>query len=249
MQNELEVKKDTALATNHTMADMPEFQPMENQDTVRLPRLVLIQEKRPEIKDGLAKAGDLLNSLSKENYGDAVEIIPIVQMVSSRIRWRPRNAGGGIMCVSRDGITGQGTPGGACASCAFYSVRKGKDQADDKWCAMSYQIIALVRATREPIMLMADSIRPSDAGVRDMLGMARMAANKGVRLFHKSYLLKSVQAKNPMGEFFKVQCVPGNNNQILPPDEIKFLADQMEFFRVAKMSVDEEHGEGKAGEF
>lgn len=239
MSKELDTVKKNEIAT--TMSDMPEFQPMENQDTIRLPRLVMLQEKRQEVRDKLGNPGDLINSLSKENYGTSVEVVPLVQLVSSRIRWSARSSGGGIQCVSRDGVTGQGNPGGTCSACPYYSVRKGQGPMDDKWCALSYQIIALVRSTREPIMLMADSIRPSDAGVRDMLGMARMAANKGIRMFGKSYLIKTSLTKNAMGEFFKMICQPGNDNALLPQDEVDFFAGQMDFFRGTK--VDSEHQE------
>lgn len=239
MTNELDVKQNGAVTTHGTIKDMPEFQPMENQDTIRLPRLVMVQEKRQEIKDGIAKPGDLINSLSKENYGSSIEIIPLVQLTSSRIRWGARSAGGGMLCVSRDGETGQGTPGGTCAKCPFFSIRKGQGPMDDKWCSQSYQIIALIRSTREPIMLTADSIRPSDTGIRDMLGMARMAANKGIRMFGKSYIIKTGIAKNAMGEFFKLHCLPGNNNAPLPQEEVDSLAGQMQFFRGANVDGEE----------
>jgi len=222
-----------------SMGEMPEFQPMDNQDTIRLPRLIMIQDKSPLVEEGLGKPGDLINSLSKENYGASVEVIPLIQTKNTRIRWQPRGLGGGIMCISRDGKNGNGNPGGECASCVFYANRRGKDQNDDQWCSSNYQVIGLVRASREPIMLAADSIRPSEMGIRDMLGMARIAASKGIRLFGKSYVLRTALTKNNLGSFFKLQCVPGNNNAPLPDEELTYLEEQMTFFRGQKVDVPE----------
>jgi hypothetical protein len=239
MKHEIE-KKETMPTVS--ISQMTEFQPIDEGDTVTLPRLSLIQGKRQEIKDGIAKEGDLINSLSKENYGPSVEIVPIVQRKSTRIRWKDRDLGGGMLCVARDGKNGTGDPGGQCQSCVFRD-----DHYSKTGCTINYEIIAIVRGSKEPIILAADSIKPADRGVRDLLGMARMNANKGLRMFQKSYILKSVEAKNKQYEFFKLSCLPGNDNKPLPEDEAKFMEMQAQYFLGAKIDVEIE-GESPAAE-
>lgn len=233
---ELATKAETPLATARTLEDAPEFQPVDQADTVRIPRLVLVQEKRKEIKDGICQAGELINSLSKENYGTEIEVVPLIQRKSTRIRWAPRMSGAGILCVSRDGVHGQGDPGGACAQCVFFHNYSSKEG-----CTMNYEIIALVRETMEPILLTAEYTRSSDAGIRDMLGVARNAFQaKGIRLFGKSYILRSTLTQNKHGEFYKYTCVPGNNNAPLPDDQVTMFETQMKFFKQAKIEVESE---------
>lgn len=242
---EIQVGSENGKQMARTLEQAPEFQPIDAADTVRIPRLVLIQEKRQEIKDGLAQAGDLLNSLSKENYGGQIEVVPLIQRRSTRIRWAERDSGGGLLCVSRDGITGQGKHGvpgvtanvAPCADCMFY-----RNYSSREGCTMNYEIIAMIRETMEPILLTAEYTRSSDAGIRDMLGVARNAFNaKGTRLFGKSYILKSAFTKNKKGEFFKLVCAPGNNNAPLPEADVELYQAQMSFFKQAKLEVDQEN--------
>ena len=249
MENKEIVKQDAQVPA--TIAQMDEFQPYSVDDTIKLPRLILAQGGRNNqiIKDDLAKDGELVNSLSKENYGKEIEIIPLLQKKSSRIRWKARTEGGGILCIARDGEHGQGDPGDSidgnlCSKCPYFQVRKGQGQADDKWCSQNYEIIALVRASKEPIILAADSIKPADAGIRDMLGMARLNANKGYRMYQKSYILRVKDAEANGYNFFKLACVPGNSNLPLPQEEFEFMLSQSNFFKGSHIEADIESKEG-----
>ncbi len=235
MTNELEPKNN--LPAKATMAHMPDFQPPEQQENMRMARLLLMQDLSPRVKDRTFMAGEMINSLSKESYGTSVEVIPLFQGISSRIRWKTRSNGGGIACIARDGKVGEGDPGGTCDTCPFHGILKGKDKEDDQWCSMNYRIIALIRETGEPIMLTADSIKSSDAGVRDMLAMARMAAAKGVRLFGKAYKLSSAPKKNAQGDFHVLTCVPA---AALPIEEVEAMAQKMQFFSGTKLEDGEE---------
>jgi hypothetical protein len=127
-----------------------------------------------------------------------------------------------------------------CSKCPYFQVRKGQGPSDDKWCSQNYEIIALIRATKEPIILTADSIKPSDAGIRDMLGMARLNANKGYRMYQKSYILKVQSAESKGYAFYKLSCVPGNSNQPLPQDEFEFMLAQSNFFKGSNVEADVE---------
>lgn len=238
-------KKETQLARVE-IDQMPEIQPVEDGDTIRIPRLTLIQEKRREIKDGLAKAGDLLNSLTKMNYGQEVTIVPIVQRPMTRIRWQSRDNGGGLLCISRNKAKPAGDPGDAynsCEPCAFF-----KNYDNKEGCTQNYEIISLIRngdepRLWEPVLIVADSIRPSDQGLRDIIANVRFNAQRSIRMFHKAYTIKVIEAKNKFGEFYKTSCIPADNNGLLPLDVIDFLEAQMKFFVGAKIDTSGAHEE------
>jgi len=238
MSNDIEPKTKTDLAP--PAGDMGGFQPLDPEDVIRLPRLQLAQggKNNPYIKEGVAKDGDLINSLSKENYGQSIEVIPLVQRKSTRIRWATRDSGGEMLCIARDGIHGQGDPGDtqeSCLSCPYGNVKKAKDKDDDQWCSSNREIVALVRDTKEPILLTADSIKPADRGIRDMLDIARLAWSKGIRMYQKSYIIKVIEAEYKGYNFYKLACSPGNENKVLEENEWAPLAKQAQFFEKSKV--------------
>lgn len=241
MTNEMTPASSGQLAPR-SINDAPEFQPAEVAETLRIPRLVLIQEKHKGIKEGWAQPGDLANSLTKESYGKSVQVVAICQRPVTRIRWAQRTSGGGQLCISRNKAKPQGDPGSnyeSCTQCQFYT-----DKDPKTGCSMNYEIIALVINGDdphfwEPILMTADFTRPSDAGVRNLLEMARHHFNRtsgAIRMFHKPYVISVIQAQNKFGEFFKTNCSPGTfggklNNGLLPIDTIAYLEDQMKFFQ------------------
>jgi hypothetical protein len=67
---------------------------------VNIPRLKMCQALTPEVKDGLAKSGDILHNITKQVYcplGERIELIPVC-FDKQYLLWRDRNyQGGGIM--------------------------------------------------------------------------------------------------------------------------------------------------------
>ena len=112
MTNEIVPKTETPLAKPLAIGDVPEMQPVEEGDTLRIPRLILVQEKHKGIAEGWAKAGELMNSLTKESYGKSLEIVPIYQRPMTRVKWAPRMMGGGIQCINRNKTSPNGSPTG-----------------------------------------------------------------------------------------------------------------------------------------
>ena len=241
MENEIVKQEAKALAV---AVGADDFQPMD-QDSIRLPRLILAQggNNNPLIREGVAKEGDLINSLSRDNYGKEIEIVPLIQLPSSRIKWLPREDGGGIACIARDGKHGHGDPGDTlkdneCTECPFFHDRDSKTG-----CSSNYQILALARGTKEPIMLTGDMIKPSDRGIKDMLSMALIAfQSKGLRMFQRSYTLKSTPAQTKQYNYFKLMCWPGNNNQPLPAEEVALFEQQYSYFKGSKVEAATEEG-------
>ena len=71
-----------------------------NEDLL-LPRVELTQALSPSVVAGDVTAGNLVNSVTKEEIGKEVEIIPII-LEKNWIRWIPREEGGGMLWKSSD---------------------------------------------------------------------------------------------------------------------------------------------------
>lgn len=254
MTNEI-AKQDSKQIAKTDVGQMDEFQPMSGEDTIRLPRLILVQGglNNAVIKEGLAKDGDLINSLSKDNYGQEIEVVPLLQQKSARIRWTPRDAGGGILCIARDGENAHGINAidpskddepavHNCSSCPLFNNRDAKTG-----CSSNYQIVAMVRDTKEPIILTGDMTKASDRGIKDLFSMAVMNAHKGYRMFQRSYILKSTPATTKQYNYYRLTCLPGNKNMPLDGEEAAVFDRHSRFFRESKVEASHEpdNGEGK----
>jgi len=78
---------------------------MESVDAQKItsPRIELMPASSPEVVDGDAEPGEFVHNLSGDNFGEEVEIIPI--LVKERyVLWNPRHDGGGILARAEDGV-------------------------------------------------------------------------------------------------------------------------------------------------
>jgi len=66
-----------------------------SKDDLLLPRVELLQGQSPVVLDGKRKAGEIVNSISKEPLPEDLKIIPVL-VEKNFIRWKPREQGGGI---------------------------------------------------------------------------------------------------------------------------------------------------------
>jgi len=128
-QTAIEVRKENAVM-EAPKKQIPRGYEDEDEADIIIPRLKLIQDLSPERKDGSAAAGDIINSLTKEQLG-ARRFIPVFKY-NNNIEWKPRSEGGGIVCRSMDGKVGACSDGSTklCASCKrneFDNSKTGKD--------------------------------------------------------------------------------------------------------------------------
>lgn len=92
-----------------------------SQDVI-LPRLGLCQSMSPQRKrsdpkyiEGLEE-GNFFNTVTGIIYGNKVRVLPLL-FYKQRIRFKPMDNGGGILCQAADGAHGVGDPGGPCIKC------------------------------------------------------------------------------------------------------------------------------------
>jgi hypothetical protein len=80
------------------------------QEDVNIPRLKLLQDLSPEVKDGIGEPGDLLHSITKTiiaKKGERLKFIPVAGD-KQFILWRDRNDGGGIFARANRVVTPDG---------------------------------------------------------------------------------------------------------------------------------------------
>lgn len=99
MSTEVDKVKETAVAQGYDYGDMSHvgFEETSISD-LSIPFVNVLQNNSPEVEDQLvadAKAGDLLNSVSKEILKQPLNVIP-VHKEEIWVAWRPRNQGGGV---------------------------------------------------------------------------------------------------------------------------------------------------------
>src|ERR1035437_4670134 len=114
-------KSLTVIQPNSALAEVPEFlraelgnqAGMENveQGDLLLPRLGLCQALSPHKRKSHAlyieglEEGQLFNTVTKEIYGEELEVIMLF-FFKNRIKYFPIDDGGGIDCISPNGIDG-----------------------------------------------------------------------------------------------------------------------------------------------
>ena len=128
MSNEIEARNESTLATQN-QAPMG-FEDESDGDLI-VPRIKVVQSLSPEFKDRTANEGDIINSLTKDKYNGLV-FIPVFKF-NNNIWWKPRNAGGGMSCFSKDGKVGvptDGSPNLMCLQCKKNEFDNSKQGAE-----------------------------------------------------------------------------------------------------------------------
>lgn len=129
------------------------FEDEETSDLI-IPRVKVIQTLSPERKEGVAKEGDILNSLTKDRLNGKV-FVPVFKF-SNHIDWRDRAEGGGIKCMARDGRHGEESDGtqllcAACKRCEFDNTKTGKESLPK--CTKYINFLGFFAGERMPIIL------------------------------------------------------------------------------------------------
>jgi len=178
------------------------------QDMLIIPRLKLVQKMSVETDEGV-KPGSVVNSMTKDvvaefgKDGAKLVVVPIVN-TRSRIRFRPYEDGGGILCRSFDGKIGVGDPGGNCLTCPhgqWTTDENGKRQAPE--CSDYLNVFVVVRGYDFPVPLTVSFTRSSAAAGRQLVNYFYMDARKNRQSpWHFAYELTAELVKNDLGSFY-----------------------------------------------
>lgn len=126
----------------------------EEEGEMIIPRVKVIQTLSPERKDGTAKEGDIINSLTKIRLNGKV-FVPVFKF-NNNILWKERSEGGGIACIARDGKTGTCADGTTklCKICKlneFDNSKTGKDALPK--CTKYINFFGFIAGDRIPMIL------------------------------------------------------------------------------------------------
>lgn len=195
------------------------------QGDLTLPRLGLCQalspqreETDPKYIEGI-KEGDYFNSLTGENYGGEVKIVPLL-FYKNRIAFRDKNKGGGMLCRSDDMKKGSvergdyedGKYGGDCFTCPFNQFGSAKGgEGKGKACTEFYNFPSLVVVNNvvRPENLAVVSLKSSNVpAAKDWLAKMRL---RQIDMFGGVYELTSQKKKFTEGIAFVTLVQPAGN--------------------------------------
>ncbi len=201
---------DTAIAVNQGKV-IPGLEGV-TQDMLIIPRLKLVQKTSVEIDDKVADPGEVVNSVTKDILAKATKPVIIIPIKNNRTRilFRPFDDGGGLMCQSFDGLTGQGNPGGDCSECPMNQWKiddKKKNRAPD--CTELLNIFCVVRGYDFPIPLTASFGRTSMGAGKQLINFFWADAQKAQKSpWNFAYQLKTESMENEFGKFYVFKVSP-----------------------------------------
>lgn len=211
-----------------------------------LPRFKIAQALTKEVQDGDAKAGDIINSVTGESYGNTLEFV-VLSYRKGQMFLQP---GAGLLCRSSDGKTAWGDPEMTgeqgpreCATCPF---RKWVDRTPPP-CAETHNYLILLPETLEAGMLtlMKSGVKPAKV-LNTMIIQARERSRRagGPQVsWSQVFELTARKTENKKGTFYIPSFRP-----VRPADE-GLLAYATEIFNsLSKSEVRVSEDEGDAGD-
>lgn len=177
-----------------------------NSEDILIPRIKLLQALSPEVQEPNSnlKPGDFVNSVSGEKLPNPLTVIPIL-FLKSRIKFMPRESGGGIDCRSQDGIRPSfGKMYQAfCKICQF--SQWNEDNGEAPLCTSFINFIVMLPDIPELSFISLSFGKTSYKAGQKMLSIAKF---RGGDLFSYYYIIGSNLIRNPKGQFFVLTASP-----------------------------------------
>lgn len=248
---EVPVKTETSNVPALSKADALEMYGEVNQSDLVIPRLTILEGMSPAVtKEKLGHPGDFFVTGFKTNLGsDPIEVVILKRLGRSNIYWKPLKDGGGKLCEAKDAKHGVGTPGGDCATCPNREWTTGENGTRvPPLCDENQNFIVVPRAMlQDPDSAFPYAISGSKARLQEFknLNMLLMGLmGRRLPLYAKSLIITprektSKTVANAVYHDFVFSF--GNNNAILPEEEIRAAAAVAARFSNAR--VEEEHQE------
>jgi hypothetical protein len=166
---------------------------MERQD-MTLPRLGLCQSLSPQRLKSNAKyipgleEGQFFNTITQEIYGTKVMVIPLL-FYKNRIRFKPMETGGGMLCQAIDAMHGVGDPGIDCMKCTLKDFVDNKPPECDMF--FNYASLVVLNDRVDPSGLLVASFKSS--GLRIAKDWNALIRIKNLDMFGGFYNLESYE--------------------------------------------------------
>ncbi len=183
------------------------------QSDILIPRLGLCQSLSPQRKksnplyiEGLQE-GQLFNTVTQEVYGEKLEVI-LLFFFKNRIKYFPIDSGGGIDCISPNGIDqGRISPDG-CSVCRFSQFGNGEDLVQGEKqsapeCTLYHNLMCLTPHDSSPIAM---SFKSTGLKVtKQLLAQIRMSR---LPMYAKKYEITVTTVKSGQNEWFEKKITP-----------------------------------------
>jgi hypothetical protein len=225
------MKKDSELPATRAQQRRG-TQDIDQEDKV-IPRLKIMQALSPEVlKDRISEVGNLLNSLTKMDYGKLMTIVPVF-WYKSRIYFRDRKDGGGILCRADDGK--HGTVYGTCMDCIHSKWSKDSEsqQSVAPKCTAIINIVALV-LTQAPHLVCISFFKTSYNAGKQLINIMNY---KNVDIFNYAYDIYTEQQTNDMGVFNVLRYK--DTNRVVSDEVYKHASELYERFERQAPKVDD----------
>lgn len=224
------VQNTAALATQ---AEVPMGFEDEDAGDMIIPRVKVIQTLSPERKDKVANEGDIINSLTKDKLNGKV-FIPVFKF-NNNIDWKDRADGGGILCIARDGRTGEKSDGSismcaSCKRCEFDNTKQGKEALPK--CTKYINFFGFIAGERMPTILSFAKTNYNEG--KKLYSLAKVTMQN---MWNYGYTLsEKLMAKNG-NEWFIVNTTPAGATS---EEDRMFALDLYKSFRnsLATMNFD-----------
>lgn len=164
-------------------------------DDLIIPRIKCMQALSPEVTDGAAKLGTIVNSLTLEDVTDRI-FVPVCKF-NNHILWRDRNEGGGIICRAADGKIGVLEDGStrtcaSCRKCEFDNTKQGREAIPT--CTKYINFLGFFADDFTPIILSFSKTNMAEG--KQMYSMAKVARQNIWNFGYKLTVTKKSNAKN-----------------------------------------------------
>lgn len=209
------------------------------QNDLLLPRLGLCQSLSPQRRKSDAayipelKEGDLFNTVTKEIYGEQLEVIALF-FFKNRIKYNPIDQGGGIDCISVNGVDGGRISPDGCSVCKFSVWGNGsKDEDknnDHPDCTLYHNFMAFIPHTGSPIAISYKSTGLKIS--KEMLAGVRITR---LPMYAKKYVITVTEMKANNNVWYEKKLIP---NGFVDPDTFKAMEAQFESLKQMNIQVD-----------
>jgi hypothetical protein len=112
-------------------------------EDIILPRLSILQPTSPLVTEDGYQVGDIVNSITNENYGKRFEFY-VLHYYPNRVKWESDDPGSPIECSSDNNITG--SKFGKCAECPFSKWSKNAQGQDERPACTEFKNIIVLPA-------------------------------------------------------------------------------------------------------
>ena len=210
-------------------------------DDMIIPRVKVIQMLSPERKEGIAKEGDIINSLTKEKL-NGKKFIPVFKF-NNNILWADRSEGGGILCMARDGKFGVPTDGSEtlmcvkCRKCEFDNTKQGRAAIPS--CTKFINFFGFFEGERMPIILSFGKTNYNEG--KKLYSLAKVTMQN---IWNHSYVLDNKTMAKNGNEWDIITVAPAG---ITSEEDRAFATGLYQQFRTSILNFDLEDNSTEVG--